>query len=210
MVWIRNPAWDCVWVLSGLPLALVLLGLSGVIPAALLTFWIIVVLQQSHNLAPMVMAWGHRGFRTHMLAHRTKFIAIPALILVGSVLAGWLSEALYPGFFPFRGTKVNVQWADQWQAPLGVMLGVYFLWNTWHFAKQNFGVLSIYRAKSGSGRRWADLTFALAVHFAVTAVGVAVMIGLAGKPVMDLCARGSRCHGGAGDEAEPADCIHPD
>jgi hypothetical protein len=63
-----------------------------------------------------------------MLAHRTKFIAVPALILVGSVLAGWLSEALYPSFFPFRGTKVNVQWADQWQAPLGVMLGVYFLW----------------------------------------------------------------------------------
>jgi hypothetical protein len=56
MAWIRSPWWDCIWLLSGLPLALVLLGLSGVIPATLLTFWLIVVLQQSHNLAPMVMA----------------------------------------------------------------------------------------------------------------------------------------------------------
>lgn len=191
MVWIRNPAWDCVWVLSGLPLALVLLGLSDVVPAALLTFWIIVVLQQSHNLAPMVMAWGHRGFRTHMLAHRTKFIAIPALILVGSMLTGWLSEALYPSFFPFRGTKIDIIGPGGWQSPLGVMLGVYFLWNTWHFAKQNFGVLSIYRTKSGSGNRRADLAFALTVHFAVTAVGVAVMIGLAGKSVMDFCIFGA-------------------
>jgi hypothetical protein len=94
---------------------------------------------------------------------------------------------LYPDFFPFRGTKIDVVGSYGWQSPLGLMLGLYFLWNTWHFAKQNFGVLSIYRVKSGSGRRRTDLIFALTVHFAVTIIGIATMTGFAGNGVLDLC-----------------------
>lgn len=138
-----------------------------------------------------MVAWRHYGFRKYMLEHRIKFIATPISILLVSLLAGWLSEILYPNFFPFRGTKIDVVSPSGWQSPLGLMLGVYFLWNTWHFAKQNFGVLSIYRVKSGSGRRWTDLTFSLSVHFVVTIVGVAAMLGLVGDAITDLCIFGA-------------------
>jgi len=46
MRWVPNPWWDGVWLLSGLPFGLLLLCLSNVIPAALLTFWLIGMLQQ--------------------------------------------------------------------------------------------------------------------------------------------------------------------
>jgi hypothetical protein len=178
-------------VLSGLPLGAALIGLSNVIPSALITFWLIVILQQSHNLSSIVMAWGHRRFREHMRKHWIKFVAVPALILVGSVGAGWLSGILYPTFFPFHGTKVGVFGLQGWQSPLGLMLGLYFIWNTWHFAKQNFGVLSIYRAKSGSGHRTADLVYALIIHIAATLIGVLMMLGLVSDSVMDVCMFGA-------------------
>jgi hypothetical protein len=122
-----------------------------------------------------------------MLRHRARFIIVPALILVGSVVAGWLSGILYPAFFPFRGTKVDVFGPQGWKSPLGVMLALYFVWNTWHFAKQNFGVLSIYRVKSGSGRRTTDLVYALGVHMAATILGILMMCGLATNAMIDLC-----------------------
>lgn len=189
MVWIRNPLWDCVWVLSGLPFGAALIGLSNVVPAVLITFWLVTVLQQSHNLSPIVMAWTHRGFRTLMMRRRMKFIGVPIVILGGSLAAGWLSAVLHPYFFPFRGTKIDVNMArvGEWASPLGLMLTLYFVWNTYHFAKQNFGVLSIYRAKSGSGRRSIDLLYAVAVHFAVTTVGILMMTPLARRWVIDLC-----------------------
>src|ERR1700730_6150244 len=126
MVWIRSPRWDCVWVLSGSPRGLILMCLSGTIPAALLTFWIVVVLQQAHNLSPIVMAWGHDGFRKYMLRHKVKFVVTPALVIAGAVLAGYASSVLYPQFFPFRGTKIDVYGSEGWQSPLGLMLGLYF------------------------------------------------------------------------------------
>jgi hypothetical protein len=189
--WIRSPLWDGFWVLSGAPLGLLLLGASNAIPAALLTFWLVVLLQQSHNFSPIVMAWGHRSFRAHMLQHKAKFILIPLSLLAGSLAVGWLSEMLYPSFFPFRGTKIDVIGPSGWQSPLGLMLALYFVWNTYHFAKQNFGVLSIYRARSGSGRRTADLVYALTVHLVVTAIGIAAMLHLGDARTIDMCMFGA-------------------
>jgi len=126
-----------------------------------------------------------------MMQRRMKFIGVPIIILGGSLAAGWLSAAVYPYFFPFRGTKIDVIGLSGWQSPLGLMLVLYFVWNTYHFAKQNFGVLSIYRAKSGSGRRTADLVYALTVHLIVTAIGIAAMLHLVGAGTMEMCMFGT-------------------
>ncbi|MEI4927244.1 hypothetical protein Q8G50_32515, partial [Klebsiella pneumoniae] len=75
MMWIRSRAWDSFWILSGLPLGLALLALTG--PwydwpnpqhyghsLVLLTFFVASpLLETGHSLSPIALAWSHAGFR---------------------------------------------------------------------------------------------------------------------------------------------------
>src|ERR1700730_13995561 len=79
MTWIRSPWWDRFWILSGLPVGLALLFLP---PQALLVFFtLVVVLETSHSLSPIVLAWTHAEFRRRVvLARPMKFIALPGAV----------------------------------------------------------------------------------------------------------------------------------
>lgn len=74
------------------------------------------VIQTSHQLSPIVLAWSNEGFRKVMLDRPTQYLGLPVLAFVLAVV------------LPF-----------QW------VLSIYGIWNAYHYGMQNFGVLSIWR-----------------------------------------------------------------
>ncbi len=142
--WLESPRWDFVWILNGLwLLPLILLSLavgqssfflwasSG---AMLLTLW------GGHILSPIVTAWSSAPLRQSMMTHPTKYLWMPLLVLVASVLAAML----------------GLHWSKTWlPSSIGqhfdfhiLLVYTFLVWNTWHFCGQHFGVLSIYRIRA--------------------------------------------------------------
>jgi hypothetical protein len=97
------------------------------------------------------------------LSQRKKFIALPVLILVVAGAVGFAAYALPPLSADLTFQSVAVQ-TENYRNPLVVLMMIYMVWNAYHFGMQNFGVLTIYRVKSGIGkvsqRSW-DLSFCL-------------------------------------------------
>jgi len=162
-LWIRNPWWDCFWILSGLPLALALLLLS---PSIYLVLAVTILLEHAHFLSPMTLAWAHAGFRGLMLQRPMKFIGVPIAIILATTTIGVLTTRYVPDLHVDVGQWVRVYDFADIRHPFVMLVVLYFLWNNFHFGMQNFGVLSIYRAKSGSGTRRKDMIYCLGVQFA--------------------------------------------
>ncbi|HEX5009775.1 MAG TPA: hypothetical protein VFY71_05190 [Planctomycetota bacterium] len=162
-LWIRGPWWDSFWILSGLPLAGALLLLS---PSIYLVLAVTILLEHAHFLSPMTLAWTHRGFRAVMLRKKGKFIFVPLAIIAATTAIGILTSRFVPDLHVDVGTQVRVYDFADYKQPFVMLVVLYFLWNNWHFGMQNFGVLSIYRRKSGSGTRRKDMLYCLGVQFA--------------------------------------------
>lgn len=133
--WLRSPAWDGFWMLSGLwlllpiallagrpqPLTLALLGATGL-------FWI------SHRIATLHTAFCVPAYRGLVREQRARFVLLPAAICL-AVLA-----------FVYAPAKVVP--LDNW-GRIQVLGSIFFLYNTYHFGVQHYGVLSIYRIRAG-------------------------------------------------------------
>ena len=100
MKWIRNPLWDSAWILSGLPLGLALVCLTGPwydwpnpqhyghsLPL-LLVFMLVPLLETGHSLSPIALAWSHAGFRRVMLECKAKYLLLPLSVFFGSAAIG--------------------------------------------------------------------------------------------------------------------------
>ena len=171
--WLVSPSWDLLWILNGIPLALVFLLLGSVmdsrpllqVTAAVLT----ALLWGGHNVSPMVAAWSNTDFRTHMLGRRGRFLWFPlalwaAATTVGLLAGSQLTRLAAPdGFGPAApGPKDHLN-------GIIALAYVYLVWNQWHFCGQHFGVLAIYRRQQGgtfdpverAWDRWYCLTFGM-------------------------------------------------
>lgn len=171
MTWIRGPWWDACWILSGLPIGLA---------ASLLALWVpplwilaagVIIFQTAHTISPIGLAWSHAGFRRIMLAHPIKFVIVP-----GAILGTWSAVGYIGGLYwpqpSFNPVTLRIDMASQWQ-PLWVMGAIYGVWNIYHFGKQNFGVMSIYRHKAGGydlTQRRLDLIFCCLTAWTAMAV----------------------------------------
>ena len=168
-MWVRSPTWDGLWLLSGLPLGVALTVLGH--PAEIVLVAILAT-QTGHLLAPLVLAWSHAGFRRGMARHRIRYVGVPLAILIGSAMIGW--NATHLGT-QIRFDPVNIALAATsaaaYHSPFMTLVILYGLWNGYHFGKQNFGVLSIYRYKTGGCRR-RDLIFACGVTWVTMAVPI--------------------------------------
>ena len=150
------------------------LGVMSIwVPPLLLLVLGIVVFQSGHNLAPMALAWWHRGFRAYALARPVKFIAVPLTILAATTLAGIAGGLWWP---PLRFNPATLKIDDAALShPLWALGLVYGYWNIYHFGKQNFGVMSIYRRKAGGyvpAQRRRDMIFSCTTAWSMMAISV--------------------------------------
>ena len=165
--WLESPLWDSLWILSGLWLSMIVLGAhaAGYVPVVpnLLALAAVALLWGGHILSPLVVSWANRELRAHMPRAKWKFIIVPLCLLLASITLGMLGDLSQWRSIPPEVTRhVN---------PRLLLFYTFLLWNTWHFASQHFGVLSIYRRSAGRSshreRRW-DRTFCVAMTCVLT------------------------------------------
>jgi hypothetical protein len=172
--WIRGPAWDGCWVLSGLAFGAALTALSARVPGPVIVLWLVLLTQTGHLLAPMALAWRHDRLRPLMLRRRVKYIAIPAAVVAAATATGAIAgRHLHLRFDPVSfAIGVPSDWRG-FANPFMAMVALYVAWNAFHFGKQAFGVLSIYRMKQGgygAHQRRIDLVYACVVVWAAMAM----------------------------------------
>jgi hypothetical protein len=201
MTWIRNPWWDGFWILSGGPIAVMMVILSLWVPVAFLPhlcpplqpcnpaavfgsmmiIYSVVTLDMGHNIAPMVAAWTHPDFRRVMLSHKIRFIGLPIFLLVAGTVAGIVGDRWFHDFQPFINSALVMgeMLVPRLTNPFWWLIVVYSLWNLYHFAMQNYGVLSIYRHLGGfqhtANQRRIDTLLSLGIQLAVVST---MFIGL--------------------------------
>lgn len=188
--WIRSPSFDLFWILSGLPLGLAFAGLVHFVPAVIIVFWCFLLVDTGHTLSPIALAWSHAGFRRHMVARSLKYILLPATILACSMLAGFgFSGQIH--FNPDRFSFSTLADVAELRSPFMMVVVLYAAWNAFHFGKQAFGVMSIYRRKNGGGSRRIDLWYCCTVIWA--AMGAALIPRVA-HGLHDLTGWPARAH----------------
>ena len=143
--WLESPAWDGFWILNILWLT-PLLGLAWVLGQASPTASTLVKLGSiglwgGHLLSPMITSWRSPGLRAQMKSDRGRWIVRPLAVFASCIALAF----------------VGLHNADRVVA-YELLLLTFVLWNTWHFCGQHFGVLSIYRMKSGASPANSDRT----------------------------------------------------
>jgi len=104
---------------------------------------VLIVIDTAHNLSPMVMAWSRGDVRAMMYRRWIFYVALPLVFLGGSLGAAMTAA---PG-------------ARYGEAPVvDAIVNVYYMWNIWHFASQNYGLLKLWGCKLDWAIRGAALT----------------------------------------------------
>jgi hypothetical protein len=153
IAWIRSPWWDCCWVLSGLPLGILL----SAVPTALAfsrypydrfllgIFIITVPLQVAHVASPLLAAWLNPGFRRVMLSRPTQFVLWPTIIFMVCIMIGVATQT---GWTSYDFLHPDQMWrVTGLTNPFPLLCWVYWVWNLWHFGRQNYGVMRLYRIR---------------------------------------------------------------
>lgn len=168
--WLRGIAWDALWLQSALwltPLALLLAWDHedpGESPLDWLVFGLTALFWISHRLGSTWLAYATTAYRPLLRTERARFVIIP-IAIAAACFALLLPE---DQTLPFTRSQRVLALAT-----------LDFVLVTYHFAAQHFGVLSLYRVRSGrSADVWArrlDRIFALGVGGALVVVVEAVL-----------------------------------
>ena len=129
--WVASLRWDAFWFLSGfwLPL-LVLLPVpwsESILWMFTLLFWI------AHRLSSAYLAWCVGEYRTVVQQQKNYFIGLPLLLLVGLGLFLCLPASVFGGL------------PRLWR--FGLLAALDYFWSLYHFARQHYGVLAVYRSR---------------------------------------------------------------
>jgi hypothetical protein len=163
--WVSSARWDLFWMFAALwgsalcAAAWFAFG-SARVGAVLIPVGVLVAVCHSWSTTYVVLA--SPVLRDARRRNRTKFTVVPAVVVAGSLALGWaigVSGGL-PKQFPL--TSAQSLWV--------LYLGLFWVGHFWHFGNQDFGVLSIYRAKAGQGslrERKIDKAYAVAMMFVI-------------------------------------------
>jgi hypothetical protein len=89
--WVRGPWWDGFWLLSGLPIGVVLMLFAPQSGMALAIA--VMILESAHVVSPIVLAWTQPRLRTIVKREWIKHIAAPAVVMGGVLVfpAAWVA-----------------------------------------------------------------------------------------------------------------------
>jgi hypothetical protein len=156
--WVRGPAWDAAWLLSGVwlaPLVLLLSARGGDPkegPLDALYFGLTALFWLGHRVGSTWLAYCTTAYRPLRRAEPVRFTVVPIAIAAVCFAAILPSDGALPWT---RAERV-----------MGFVIVDYLL-VTYHFASQHFGVLSLYRVRAGGagsrGLRRMDRLYALVV-----------------------------------------------
>jgi hypothetical protein len=134
---------------------------SAVVPGALKSILIVasLILWLSHRFATTYSAFCTPAYRSLVNEQRRRFLWLPGVIIL-----------LTFGFVYAPTTLVPL---DSW-AKIQVLGTIFFVYNSYHFGIQHYGVLSIYRIRSGQSpfgwRKHYERFFCLAVGALAVAI----------------------------------------
>jgi hypothetical protein len=154
--WVHGPGWDGIWLLNGLWLAPVVVLLAGASadpergPLDVFYFGVSAAFWMGHRVCSAYLAYGTAAYRPLLRAQPVRFVVLPLLVTLGC----------FAVFLPPDGA-LPLDRVERY-----VLLAIVdYVFVTYHFAAQHFGVLSLYRMRVG-GAAWArrlDRWFALGV-----------------------------------------------
>lgn len=169
--WVRGPWWDGFWILNGLWLAPLLWWLARGHPTTFespadhvfmvvtLLFWI------GHRVGSSYLAYCTTAYRPLLRAQPVRFVVVPCLVAVAVFAYVLLPTSVLP-IDPLRRI-FYLAIAD-------------YLFVTYHFAAQHYGLLSLYRVRGHEPRsrrtRLLDRLFALGIG-GVVVVGAELIAG---------------------------------
>ena len=162
---IQSAAWDLAWMFGALwGVALLGLGsaLTGVRTAGMLIVALGPAISICHAWSTTWMVLGSPLLREQRRARPRKYALYPALI-IGFCLALGMWVALFQRFPPSGALSIVL-------SPWMLYIGLLWVGHFWHFGQQDFGVLTLYRARAGQSDerdRRIDRLYTGAVMFVV-------------------------------------------
>jgi hypothetical protein len=146
-VWIQSAKWDLFWIfpslwLSALIALLELVPKGTVIILTLLAGERIVALTHSWSTTYMVL--GSPLFKAQRKNNPLRFVLLPLAIFAVSMVLGLLLAKYHR--FPLKSGM------DPTSLLLVVYIGSFYVGHFWHFGRQDFGVLSLYRSRAHQTR----------------------------------------------------------
>jgi len=163
--WVSSARWDLFWMFSAFWAsalcfaAVVALGADGTRP---ILFALGSFLAVNHSWSTSYVVIASPLLRDARRRNRAKFTLVPIAIVIGSLALGYAMAASggLPSGLPL--TRAQALWA--------LYLALFWIGHFWHFGNQDFGVLSIYRAKAGQSaqrERRVDKGYAVAMMFVI-------------------------------------------
>jgi hypothetical protein len=166
--WIQSPAWDLFWMFSAvwggaLLLALTRFGEAAAVAAAL--FAGNRLLSMFHSWSTTYMVLGSSLLREERRRSPQTYVVAPLLITSLGLAVGVAVGTSVR--FPADGRLTLALW------PFLLYILLFWVGHFWHFGNQDFGVLTLYRARAGQGSardRRVDRVFATAMMFVIQPV----------------------------------------
>ena len=163
--WVSSARWDLFWMFSALwgsALTWAAMAGLGTNRAAGILFPVGMALSVCHSWSTTYVVIASPVLRDARCRNRAKFTLAPIAVVAGSVALGIAVGATggFPRSLPLTGAQ------SLWV----LYLGLFWVGHFWHFGNQDFGVLSIYRAKAGQTalrERKIDKAYAVAMMFAI-------------------------------------------
>ena len=176
--WLRSAGWDGFWMLSGIWLLIPLL-LCANRPGALQVMLIVgtALFWLSHRFATTYTAFCTPAYRDLVRMERVRFIVWPIIVALLT--------------FAFMFAPNNLIQLDTW-GKIQILGTIFFLYNSYHFGVQHYGVLSIYRIRSGQGHGGWLKGYERFYCIAVGAILVAIAQMCQGAQVV-RCKHKSKC-----------------
>jgi hypothetical protein len=145
--WVSSPAWDLFWMFSAVWGAALFFGGSLLAETAALAALFFAgnrILSSYHAWSTTYMVMASPLLEEERLRQPRKYLYTPLSIAALAFALGM--TVAYAQRFPENGRFDASLW------PFALYIGVFWVGHFWHFGRQDFGVLSIYRGRAGQTR----------------------------------------------------------